>query len=82
MAKLPMNLSKRCGAKTRAGGVCNHPAMKNGRCRFHGGLSTGAPKGSANGAYKHGLYTCEAVATRRMLAALRRSARQAIQSIE
>jgi len=31
----------RCGARTRAGGCCRQPAMKNGRCRMHGGLSTG-----------------------------------------
>jgi len=31
----------RCGAKTRAGGCCRQPAMRKGRCRLHGGLSTG-----------------------------------------
>jgi hypothetical protein len=31
----------RCGAKTRRGTVCQCPAMRNGRCRLHGGLSTG-----------------------------------------
>jgi hypothetical protein len=31
----------RCGAKTRAGCACRQPAMANGRCRFHGGKSTG-----------------------------------------
>jgi hypothetical protein len=31
----------RCGAKTRGGTVCQCPAMPNGRCRLHGGLSTG-----------------------------------------
>ena len=31
----------RCGARTRAGCSCRQPAMKNGRCRMHGGLSTG-----------------------------------------
>lgn len=31
----------RCGAKTRAGHPCRSPAMKNGRCRMHGGKSTG-----------------------------------------
>lgn len=30
-----------CGARTRQGGSCGQPAMRNGRCRFHGGLSTG-----------------------------------------
>ncbi len=31
----------RCGARTRSGGACRQPAMPNGRCRLHGGLSTG-----------------------------------------
>lgn len=31
----------RCHAKTRAGGTCQSPGMKNGRCRLHGGKSTG-----------------------------------------
>jgi len=39
----------RCCAKTRAGGQCKAPAVwdrlndvaRNGRCRLHGGLSTG-----------------------------------------
>jgi len=31
----------RCGARTRCGGACRQPAMRNGRCRMHGGLSTG-----------------------------------------
>jgi hypothetical protein len=43
----------RCGAKTRSGGLCGHYSMKNGRCRYHGGKSTGAkiPR------VKHGMYT-------------------------
>jgi hypothetical protein len=31
----------RCGARTRSSGCCRQPAMPNGRCRFHGGKSTG-----------------------------------------
>lgn len=31
----------RCGAKTRSGCPCEGPAMANGRCRMHGGTSTG-----------------------------------------
>ena len=34
---------QRCGAKTRRGTACQRPAnKKNGRCRLHGGASTGA----------------------------------------
>ena len=58
--------SPRCGAKTRAGAPCMSPAMKNGRCRMHGGMSTGAPKGNKN-AYKHGRYTAKAIAERRLI---------------
>jgi hypothetical protein len=31
----------RCGATTRRGTSCQAPVMPNGRCRLHGGLSTG-----------------------------------------
>src|ERR1700722_6275001 len=33
--------SPRCGARTRSGSACKSPAMPNGRCRMHGGKSTG-----------------------------------------
>ena len=51
-------MAKHCGAKTRAGGQCKAPAMKNGRCRVHGGSSTG-PKDSAGNtnAVTHGFYS-------------------------
>jgi hypothetical protein len=44
--------------------------MPNGRCRMHGGKSTGArtPEGTARAAaanLKHGFYTAEMVAERR-----------------
>jgi len=33
-----------CGAKSkRTGQPCRQPAMANGRCRLHGGKSTGRP---------------------------------------
>ncbi len=56
----------RCGAKTRKETPCMSPAMKNGRCRMHGGKSTGAPKGNQN-AFKHGRYTAEVIEERRMV---------------
>jgi hypothetical protein len=41
------NLAPRCGAKARTTGCpCRAPAMPNGRCRMHGGKSTG-PRTSA-----------------------------------
>jgi hypothetical protein len=44
------NLAPRCGAKARTTGhACRAPAMANGRCRLHGGTSTGwrTPEGLA-----------------------------------
>ena len=38
----PSWTGRRCGAKTRAGGPCQNPAIKNrARCKLHGGRSTG-----------------------------------------
>ena len=58
------NLAPRCGAKTRAGCACRSPAMPNGRCRMHGGTSTGprTPAGLAKARAapaKHGGYNAE-----------------------
>lgn len=55
------NLAPRCGATTRAGRACCAPAMANGRCRMHGGTSTGprTPAGLAKAraaATRHGAY--------------------------
>src|SRR5215218_10892402 len=38
---LAMVQSPRCGAKRRDHKSCQSPAMRNGRCRMHGGKSTG-----------------------------------------
>jgi hypothetical protein len=57
----------RCGARTRAGSSCRQPAMANGRCRFHGGKSTG-PRTEAGRArvrsnrLVHGLRSAEMIA--------------------
>src|SRR5262245_55985297 len=74
-SKLPMHLSRRCLAKTRSGTPCESPAMPNGRCRMHGGMSPGAPKGNRN-AWKHGRYSAQAIARRREVADLLRAARE------
>jgi len=47
---------RRCGAKTRAGGACQNPAIKDrSRCKLHGGKSTGprTPEGKARVAVAH-----------------------------
>jgi hypothetical protein len=65
-----MNDAPCCGAKTRAGSPCRCPAMSNGKCRIHGGLSPGAPRGAANGNYRDGYWTREAVDERKFVRSL------------
>ena len=67
----------RCGAKTRPGHPCGHYAMKNGRCRYHGGKSTGAN----NPRVKHGYYTKKALAERMWLSDLLKEVDQVISGI-
>src|SRR5438046_9332924 len=63
--------AQRCLAQTRAGGQCQRPALRGRRrCRLHGGLSPGAPKGPANGNYVTGEWTNEAIEERRWLRSL------------
>ena len=56
----------RCKATTRARTECQCPAVKGRRrCRLHGGLSPGAPRGEQNGNFRDGFWTGEAVRERR-----------------
>lgn len=72
---LAIHLSPRCLARTKRTGLpCRAPAMINGRCRLHGGKSTGPPVGNKN-ALKHGLYTAEVIAERRYIRRLIRESR-------
>lgn len=67
----------RCGAYARTTGEpCKSPAMANGRCRMHGGKSTGAPEGKANGNYRHGRRTQKRIKERRDLREFCRNARE------
>jgi hypothetical protein len=65
-------LAPRCGARRRHDGCsCRQPAMANGRCRLHGGKSTGpkTPEGAERkrqAVLRHGFYTAEAKAERRL----------------
>jgi hypothetical protein len=49
---------------------------------MHGGASSGAPKGKANGAYRHGRFTHEAVERRRKLSALIRLMQKTAREVE
>jgi hypothetical protein len=75
-----LNLSPRCGARTRAGCPCRAPAIRGKlRCRMHGGRSTGprTAEGRARIAAArtiHGRYSAEWRArNRRILSIARRS---------
>ena len=74
------NAVPRCRAKTRAGTPCKGPGMPNGRCRMHGGTSTG-PR-TADGLercrranWKHGRRSAKAMKQRMESVALRRAIR-------
>ena len=79
---------QRCGAKTRRGTACQRPAnKKNGRCRLHGGASTG-PKttdglariSAAN--LRHGKFTKDKLEKRRENAAKGREIRKELRQME
>lgn len=71
----------RCGARTRRGQPCRAPAMTNGRCRMHGGTSTGprTEEGLARlrrARTRTGLHTSEMREWREEIGLLRRLARE------
>ena len=71
--KFNIKNAKKCGAKTRNKTSCKSPAMKNGRCRMHGGKSTGAKteKGLERikkSNFRNGFYTKEAFTDRKISA--------------
>jgi hypothetical protein len=74
-ALLKGNAAPRCGARSkRTGNPCRGPAMRNGRCKLHGGKSTGprTPEGlerSRRANWKHGHFSREAKAERSRLRA-------------
>ena len=72
----------RCGARRKSDGQpCRQPGMANGRCRMHGGLSTGprTPEGlerSRRARWQHGHFSAEARAARKQARALVRALHQ------
>jgi hypothetical protein len=79
---------QRCGAKTRQGTACLRPAnKKNGRCRLHGGASTGPRTAggrtrisAAN--LRHGKFTKDKLEKRRASAAKGREIRREFRQME
>lgn len=51
---MPLRRTTPCGAKKRDGGACQQPAMRNGRCRLHGGKSL---SGIVHPSFRHGQYS-------------------------
>lgn len=75
-----------CGAKTRRGGPCKGQPMPNGRCRMHGGPSTGprTPEGLERlrkARTKHGSYSAVTRELREVLRMLNEFAAQLTESI-
>ena len=77
----PMLNSLRCGAKTRTGGRCRSPAVREKRrCRMHGGAKgSGAPKGNQN-ALKHGSFTQDALQERAVIRELARKTKEMLKA--
>ncbi len=79
---------QRCLAKTRKGTLCQSPAFKhNGRCRLHGGLSTGAKTSdglqrisAAN--LKHGRSSKEKIEAQKKAAAVGRKVKGELKKLE
>lgn len=69
-------MQARCGAHCRTTGKpCLNFPMANGRCRMHGGKSSGRP-------VKHGYYTETAVSERRRLSDLIRQINQLVKELD
>lgn len=70
---IPFENIRYCGAKTRTTSKpCCGSAMRNGRCRLHGGASKGRP-------VKTGLWTKEAVKQRQRVNASIRQAKSLLE---
>ena len=83
-----LNSAPRCGARTRRGTACQAPAMaKNGRCRMHGGASTGPRTAeglarSRRARWKHGLYSAQTRAMQKLSRELLRQSRDLLDDLE
>ena len=77
-----LQAAPRCSAMSKRTRLpCRAPSMRGWRvCRCHGARG-GAPKGEANGRYRHGERTHEAVTVRKQIRELLRSVRRALISV-
>ena len=75
-------LLPRCNAMAKSTGVrCKQPAMRNGKCYWHGGASTGAPLGNMN-SFKHGMYTKESLERQKNIRQLLKTCREALNRLQ
>ena len=75
-----------CGAKTRSGAPCRNLPMKNGRCRMHGGASTGPKTAGGLARWRqavtiHGGRSKEMAEFRRQMRELRAEARRLVEAV-
>ncbi len=73
-----------CGARTRSGAPCRALAMRNGRCRMHGGCSTGRKTAAGIASHRaavtiHGGRSREMIEFRRRMRELQANARRMIE---
>jgi hypothetical protein len=69
------------------GTACQSPAMANGRCRMHGGASTGPRTAdglerSRRARWKHGLYSAEALAEQKRVRELLAQGRELLKQMQ
>ena len=79
-SRFDLNTLPSCGAKTRSGGLCKHKGnIRNGRCKRHGGASTGPINqtfGKDHHRYVHSLKTKELIAMRKLLVDMHKSVKK------
>jgi len=83
--RFDLNTLPACGAKTRSDDPCKHKGnLRNGRCKRHGGASTGPTHqafGKAHHRYVHGLKTKEVTAMRKLAAEMTKSLKDLVQQV-
>ena len=78
-SRFDLNTLPTCGARTLSGGSCKHKGnIRNGRCKRHGGASTGPINqtfGKSHHRYVHGLRSKEVITMRKLAAEMGKSLR-------
>jgi hypothetical protein len=77
-----MHAAPRCSATSKRSRMkCRAPAVRGWTvCRLHGARG-GAPKGKANGAWRHGRFTSDTMMLRRLSSMLTRRARKTMEKV-